>query len=160
MLKRYCGVYPRIGIFRRPTEEDLLSEIPLIVQGRASVRKVISENTEYTKSLPEDFGHTMSKMYRGQVVDLAQRISQNISYTVEKLGDDIKKHFEDISADSNNFNDVLREFSRAEKVLSQLIESVKNMKVKEILERNINVGDELEIPFVNEDLKNIMDQQK
>lgn len=73
------GVYTRIGVFRRPEQAGLLNEIPSMVQGRNSIREVVLENTKYAEIQSDGFGYTLSDSYRGQVVDLAQQISQNIS---------------------------------------------------------------------------------
>lgn len=159
LLQSSEGVYSRIGIFRRPEKAGLLSEMPSMVQGRASIRKIVLENTEYAKIRSDDFGHTLSDSYRGQVVDLAQQISQNISGTVRKLGNVIENHFKSMSSNTEDFTELLHEFSRAEYALLQL-KSNANLKVKELLLLITEIGSELEIPFDIDDLKNIMNQQK
>lgn len=159
LLQSSEGVYTRIGVFRRPEKAGLLSEMPSMVQGRASIRKVVLENTEYAKIRSDDFGHTLSDSYRGQVVDLAQQISQNISGTVKKLGNVIENHFKSMLSNTEDFDELLHEFSRAERVLSQVTTN-KDLKVKELLLLITDIGSELEIPFDIDDLKNIMNQQK
>ncbi len=153
------GVYNRIGIFRRPEQAGLLSEISSMVQGRISIREVVLENTQYAQIQSDDFGYTLSECYRGQVVDLAQQISQNISGTVRKLANGIQNHFKRMLSDTEDFTESLHEFSSAGRVLSLLKYNV-NLTVKGLLALITEIGDELEIVFDIDDLENIMNQQK
>lgn len=152
--------YTNIGVFFRPDEPGALSKIPLIQSSKEEIRNVIKNSLSYSEVVMEDFGYTLSSKAQNEIGDLARLISQNITTSVENIGEQIISFYKQKETAVDNLEARKKIFTRAENAIADLKNSVKHLSAKSLLDKLIDYTAAEEIFIPKNDIENIFNQQK
>lgn len=114
--------YPRLGLFRRPSESGPLSASQPMIESRSKLRKIIINNTFYAAKFDEDFGYTISDRSKLNVVGLSKAINNQITNYTIKVGETIEKHYRNYASHLGDLTDLKLTFHNGHKTLSTMNE--------------------------------------
>lgn len=122
------GGYNRIGLFRRPDQPGVLSEVQLLQNGKGYIKNVIEDNMSYTTKDNDDFGFTVSDNSKNNIYKLVDKINRDIEIAVSNTTEDIEQsyNYELMSSGDNIYevkNVALRSYNDLHKTLKELEQS-------------------------------------
>ncbi|XP_014270226.1 uncharacterized protein [Halyomorpha halys] len=84
--------YTRIGIFRKPNEPGLISEIELMKEGKIPLENLINKNIRFAEAGDKDFGYTVSAKSKVHISALAEEINKTIVKELLNIGKEIEEY--------------------------------------------------------------------
>ncbi|CAG7691243.1 unnamed protein product [Allacma fusca] len=73
------GTYTKISFFRQPDEEGPIHQIPSVMSQRPHILNMVFNNTNYTRSVPEDFGISLSPKAILLLTKVVAKINQDLA---------------------------------------------------------------------------------
>lgn len=154
------GKYNRIGIFFRPNAVGTFDKIPKLAAGRESLRKLIFNNIEFTKTQPSDFGYTLSERAELDVQNMTKLVNKNITKTLSRIDKVLAKELDVRSSKiysmyrrRDYFNGALDEYQSLEN-------NVSNVSPRELMTRVRELCSKVNVSINHNDLQNLMNQQR
>ncbi|XP_065209628.1 uncharacterized protein LOC135838037 [Planococcus citri] len=92
LLLKQEGVYSRIGISRTPSQEGILSEIPVLRENKQNLTALI-DKLSFVEKDTSDFGYFVPELSLYDVSKLIKEINEKILQHVEKSGEKIQEYF-------------------------------------------------------------------
>ncbi|CAL1264629.1 unnamed protein product [Larinioides sclopetarius] len=85
--------YARIGIFRRPDQPGPLSEISLLQEGKAHIKRLINKKLTFSEKKYDVFGYTISEKCKLDIHYLVEEINRTFWISLCRLKEEIKEHY-------------------------------------------------------------------
>ncbi|GFR13780.1 uncharacterized protein TNCT_72221 [Trichonephila clavata] len=96
LLEKDGEQYLKIGIFRRPDEPGLLSEIDLVQKEKMHVKFILHEKLNFAKKKDDDFGYTISENSKIDIYNLVEEINRSVWCDASNIADKIQKYCHDL----------------------------------------------------------------
>jgi hypothetical protein len=155
------GEFTRIGLFRRPDEAGVLSEIKLLQDEKDDIKNILYNELQYTDIITADFGLTLSDKSRLAIVTMSQQANTKILDRIEDLCKQAIQHFDNVIRASRDYYDLHTVLKDAfYKFQSTLINNPNVTNVQDYLNVFIKLSADLNIDVSAETLQSIFDEIK
>lgn len=156
LLEKKDNHYSKIGIFRRPDEPGLLSNITLLQEAKFYVKGMINNKISFTKKDNNNFGYTLSEKSKNDINDLVEEINKSLWSNVDYISKQVQKFYhrlvDEICSTISSFNGKITvvsdveskakifslKFNNGYTALKKLLEGLKNLTNFEELAGKIN----------------------
>ncbi|PRD23846.1 UNVERIFIED_CONTAM: hypothetical protein NCL1_45309 [Trichonephila clavipes] len=96
LLEKEGDRYLKIGIFRRPGEPGLLSDIALLQKEKMHVKFILNEILNFAKKKDNDFGYTVSENSKIDIYNLVEEINRSVWCDASNIAEKIQKYCRDL----------------------------------------------------------------
>lgn len=93
LLQKNGTDYTKLGIFRRPNKPGKLTSIPILQNGKKSLKKIIEHNLQYLPVDKSDIGYTVSEKSKNVIRDLVTEIHKSIGADMAYLKSNLIQYF-------------------------------------------------------------------
>ncbi|CAG7662161.1 unnamed protein product [Allacma fusca] len=158
LAKDINGTYTKISFFRQPNQVGALKEIPSVMERLPHMRQVVENNTVFVKSVPEDFGISVSPKGQLLSLNLTAITHEKITSIIITIQEQIQSHFTTaVNSSLHNVGTVVRNLKELE-IIPESIQSI--FSRNEFLDKLAQSLEVLNLPFISNfsiELRNLGD---
>ncbi|GFS60635.1 uncharacterized protein TNIN_366091 [Trichonephila inaurata madagascariensis] len=96
LLEKEGERYLKLGLFRRPDEPGLLSDIALLQEEKMHVKFILNETLNFAKKKDDDFGYTVSENSKIDICNLVEEINRSVWCDASNMAEKIQKYCRDL----------------------------------------------------------------
>lgn len=162
LLTKKDSHYSRLGIFRRPNEPGIISQIQLLQNDKKKIINMVRQNIRYLPSENAFIGYTISEKSRNVIRDLVAEVNNNIITDVAVINVNLINYFCTLERDmlSHDFHTLRNHLKTASKALSNISSIEKSVSATEFIKCMSKIFDTVGVQVSKSHLHDIINLNK